>query len=43
MDFQNDDEKLNSVVKFCIDYSMKNDGLILYEVSNYSMCVYIYI
>ncbi|GAA5814428.1 hypothetical protein MFLAVUS_007924 [Mucor flavus] len=31
MDFQNDDEKLNSVVKFCIDYSMKNDGLILYE------------
>ncbi|KAG2231587.1 Nup85 nucleoporin-domain-containing protein [Thamnidium elegans] len=31
MDFQNDDEKLNSVVKFCVDYSMKNDGLILYE------------
>jgi hypothetical protein len=32
MDFQNDDTKLNDVVKFCINYSMKNDGLVLYEV-----------
>jgi hypothetical protein len=32
MDFQNDDKKLNDVVNFCIDYSMKNDGLVLYEV-----------
>ncbi|KAI9358519.1 nucleoporin Nup85-like protein [Pilaira anomala] len=34
MDFQNDDEKLNHVVKFCFDYSMKNDGLVLYEFFN---------
>lgn len=32
MDFQNDDQKLNDVVNFCIEYSMKNDGLVLFEV-----------
>ncbi|KAI7892343.1 Nup85 nucleoporin-domain-containing protein [Mucor mucedo] len=31
MDFQNDDKKLNDVVNFCIEYSMKNDGLVLFE------------
>lgn len=31
MDFSNNDRKLHDVVKFCINYSMKNNGLVLYE------------
>ncbi len=31
MDIQHDDVKLNQIVEFCINYSMKNNGLVLYE------------